>query len=451
MTGSDFAKAYFDRRGIQVELRSTRCVRSQRLSLSGLDEERVSAKILYIGPAGGCPASYIFENDPMVRRFVSSPSVAEEASAPPACYVLRDGRGSLWTGYWSKVFIRDEDLYEDGLLIELEIPEIVAEKAPVFTVSVNGEVLLEETVTEGGLFSRRIDLHGVSRRILSYMEEVRECQKAVFDEFVRVCEKYDLSWHLVCGGLIGLMRDGSLLPWDDDLDVAMPRADYEKLVSAAKTEWKEGGDYLLLTPDGYGKNVFFDYMTRLVYMKERVSGDLFDRLGDRGRQDIHCRVPIDIYILQDAYDSKVKHYLQTRFLQLCYVLALGHRRLKRVPGYRFRDRIRLTIVRMVRAAGSLIPLQTELRWYFMAAGASSGKPGRCCFQSNGYHACIPMRFEKSWFGEGREIEKDGFVFRIPADADSFLRTMYGDYTKFPPFKDRDPMHCRTGGKEEKAE
>lgn len=55
----------------------------------------------------------------------------------------------------------------------------------------------------------------------------------------RVCKKYGLKYYLMFGSLLGAVRHKGFIPWDDDLDVCMPRKDYEKLLKVAPSEFKE--------------------------------------------------------------------------------------------------------------------------------------------------------------------------------------------------------------------
>ena len=74
-------------------------------------------------------------------------------------------------------------------------------------------------------------------------EEKRDLQLAeltVLAELKRLCEKHGLRYFLVAGTLLGAVRHRGFIPWDDDIDVAMPRKDFNKLARIAK---KELSDY----------------------------------------------------------------------------------------------------------------------------------------------------------------------------------------------------------------
>ncbi|MBP5592258.1 LicD family protein [bacterium] len=65
---------------------------------------------------------------------------------------------------------------------------------------------------------------------LEEMQEINKVQLKIFKEFVKVCEKLNLQYYMVHGSLLGTIRYQGFFPFDDDIDVAMPRKDYEKLL-----------------------------------------------------------------------------------------------------------------------------------------------------------------------------------------------------------------------------
>ena len=69
------------------------------------------------------------------------------------------------------------------------------------------------------------------------MDEINNVQLKIFKEFVSVCKKLNLRYYLVHGSLLGAVKYNGFFPYDDDIDVAMPRKDYEIFI-------REGQNFL---------------------------------------------------------------------------------------------------------------------------------------------------------------------------------------------------------------
>ncbi len=67
-------------------------------------------------------------------------------------------------------------------------------------------------------------------------QEVQKLLLEMLDAFAAYCRKHELRYYLVGGTLLGAVRHQGFIPWDDDIDVGMPRPDYERLLALAKEE-----------------------------------------------------------------------------------------------------------------------------------------------------------------------------------------------------------------------
>ena len=71
---------------------------------------------------------------------------------------------------------------------------------------------------------------------MTQAEQVKRAQMDLLAEIDRICRKHDLKYSLIAGTLLGAIRHDGFIPWDDDLDIAMMRADYDRMLGIMKTE-----------------------------------------------------------------------------------------------------------------------------------------------------------------------------------------------------------------------
>ena len=66
------------------------------------------------------------------------------------------------------------------------------------------------------------------------LEQLKQIETEMLKEFILVCEKLNVKYYLAYGTLIGAIRHKGFIPWDDDIDVVMPREDYEIFLEKAQ-------------------------------------------------------------------------------------------------------------------------------------------------------------------------------------------------------------------------
>ncbi len=74
--------------------------------------------------------------------------------------------------------------------------------------------------------------------------------------FSEICDRHNLRYFLIGGTMLGAVRHQGFIPWDDDMDVGMPRPDYERFIGIVKSELPEGYDFLHFRQEGEYKRYF---------------------------------------------------------------------------------------------------------------------------------------------------------------------------------------------------
>ena len=82
--------------------------------------------------------------------------------------------------------------------------------------------------------------------ISANMKKIWAIELDLYLKFAAICERYRLRYYLIFGSLLGAIRHKGMIPWDDDMDVCMPREDYNFLCKNCISEFND--PYILQTP-----------------------------------------------------------------------------------------------------------------------------------------------------------------------------------------------------------
>lgn len=276
---------------------------------------------------------------------------------------------------------------------------------------------------------------------LEYLEKAHTILAGMLKEFDCVCQRYHLHYYMICGSLIGAVRHHGFIPWDDDVDVAMPREDYEQLRKIAKQEWKES-PYRVLGYEEIGNNTFLDCMPRLLNMKERLPMKVFDKVRERMPEDLYNRPFIDIYVMDNAFDNDRKHMFIMNEMKMVYNLMMGHRGAIDYEEYSSRiPKKTIRTMKMLHNTGRHLPLSLLFKWYECLSKKANRTKCENFFMPSCAITCIERKFKQHYFGNGQRSPFLDFEVTVPSDVDGLMEAMgYHGYMQFPRMTIRKPSH-----------
>lgn len=273
-----------------------------------------------------------------------------------------------------------------------------------------------------------------------YMVRAREILRKLMKEFDRVCQKYNLKYYVISGSLIGVVRHHGMIPWDDDIDVGMPREDLERLKKIAADEW-DGKEYLFVDYDDLGNNTFHDLMPRIFYMKEKLPTRIMDKSRGKMTKDLADRLILDIYPMDNASDHPKKHYFDMQRIKLIYNLLMGHRGYIDYEEYSKLPSKTVKMIKFVNNVGRLIPFKLLIKWMDRSVRCENKHETSRYFMSSGPIYYVERVYDKKYFGEGQLMDFEDLKVRIPLDYDGLLHAQkYGNYMAFPSYAMRKPSH-----------
>lgn len=245
--------------------------------------------------------------------------------------------------------------------------------------------------------------------------QVQAVMLEILTEVDRICTKHNIKYILDGGTMIGAVRHNGFIPWDDDLDIAMLREDYEKLLEVCKTELSD--QFLWHSAELESKHP-------LNFTKLRKKGTVYKERRFASL-DVEQGIFIDIFPIDDVDRRKMK--FQLSMLSFIHIVKFTKMKL-----YKKKKRIFLLPF-------CLIPKKTLDRWakalMVMGNKNKSAEVYKFCHAGK-----MKPVYPRSLYEDVIRHPFCGKEFYIPRDYDLFLRERYGDYMQLPPEEKRIMAH-----------
>lgn len=276
--------------------------------------------------------------------------------------------------------------------------------------------------------SRKQGMHQLSP------EETERVKQIVLEttvDIVSLCEELSVPYMLGGGSALGAVRHQGFIPWDDDIDLNIPRADIDRLLDAVEERYPEKYyiEAPLRTPG---------YLSSFIQIHRR--GTVFQEYLAQKKED--CGIKIDIFVIENTYDQVILRKLHGLWVQTglfflsCYRMFAWRKEFKQLS----KGDTKAALVMKIKSILGL-PFAVAPRFFYRCVQKSM----MCCENDNSRYVTIPSG-RKHFFGElyqripfmeTQPMAFQGLFFQVTKAYDHYLSNLYGDYMTLPPEENRE--------------
>ena len=258
------------------------------------------------------------------------------------------------------------------------------------------------------------------------LEEIKNIGIGILEQIDNICKENNLKYSLLGGSLLGAIRHQGFIPWDDDIDIMMPRPDYEKLKEIMIEHPIEKIKYMSCDtqPDYY-----YPYAKVVSTITTAKEYNLF-QIQDYG-------VFIDIFPIDGTYDSEIKRWFQKKKINILRFLMRSSYCEKQLSN----SIIKKIIKKIIAFFTKLIGFK---RWTKIMQKTMQ----KCDYAKSKYASLVE---EDIYIKDGKFYTKDMFEnvslkpfenkkFYVIDNYDKFLTDEFGDYMTLPPIEKQKSNH-----------
>ncbi len=245
------------------------------------------------------------------------------------------------------------------------------------------------------------------------LQEIQKLEYDLLIKFHEYCEKNNLQYMVTYGSLIGAVRHQGFIPWDDDIDVMMPRADYSILINLLKEEKIENIDLLDSSIEEY-------YYPFAKLCDNRTIAKADNNKTEHG-------IWIDIFPIDAIPDNKLKYNIfQTRLMLLRDIIisyttdfSTSHKGVK------------LLFKRVLSQYGEVVG-KKKITNYMERYSQKYNKNNSDTFAAVIWQSAKGGFLKQDDILERVQIKFNDAQIYVPKNYDTYLRSLYGNYMAIPP-------------------
>lgn len=260
------------------------------------------------------------------------------------------------------------------------------------------------------------------------IEKLHQADIEIVKEVIALCERHHLMYYMLGGSMLGAIRHKGFIPWDDDIDLGMPRDDYERFLELAPNELSKHLKIVNYRTDP----TYHYYITRVLDTDSKVMECRFESEGK------YTNLSIDIFPLDGTPNNiLLRKWYCFKLMAHRAMASLHYKDVIVTKNRNWKEALVLWIMlkfptdRMFNHHKQLEKCDNLLKKYPMEKSKYTGN----MMGAYKTRELIPT----NWYGEDSFYEFEGIQLRGIKEYDLYLKQLYGDYMQLPP-EDKRKIH-----------
>ena len=262
---------------------------------------------------------------------------------------------------------------------------------------------------------------------------LKQALLVMYADIASLCEAHDLTVMLCGGSCLGAIRHKGFIPWDDDLDLLMPRRDYEQLITLLEQgALGENYEYNTPNPTTDAKNVFLK-----IYRKHTRNVDIYS-----DNSPFPQGISIDVFALDAVTRTRmgqsIKGLIANGLQFISIVVLYAQYPSEHLKEFMSLDPDMYRRYRLKCILGKIFGIIPHRKWvWWFDRFVASDKTDRPLGIPTGRKYYNGEIFPRKVFVPARKSEFEGIPVYIPNDYAPYLRNLYKDYMQLPPADKRE--------------
>lgn len=250
------------------------------------------------------------------------------------------------------------------------------------------------------------------------MEQIHAAGQEILDEFVRICKENGLTYYLVAGSLLGAVRHKGPIPWDDDIDVAMPRKDLDRF---EQLMLEKEHTRPLFHLHSYANDPNF----RLFLVRLNKRGTCYSLHHEKNVELRFKELWIDIFPLDDAPVPEDRAF-RIAGKKIAVLKRMVNNKVRvNCSGMSLRGKL-------LHAALSVVPFKLLKKQTEKLMKKWNGKTDACYVGWASHYHFLKQTMPQNWYIPAVKVQYNDKLYNAPGQWDKVLTQLYGNYMELPP-------------------